>query len=278
MNALGRTRVLGGIIGLALILSACGGGGPIAANETRESQSFSVSGEVTVTVSTYNGTIDVRAGGDDQVRVEVTKRGGGDTDAEAKADLNNIQLALSQSAGSVKLVATHSGTAPENSAVSFVVTVPPASTLEASVDNGSIKVDGVKGDVTLTAGNGDLTVRGVDEGVISAKTTNGNVTLEGREVASVTATSSNGSVSFAGSLAESDAANRLDAGNGSASLTLPADAQFAIDATTANGALTSGFDFQGDLRPRSVEGTIGASPAFSVVIRVQNGNITISKQ
>ena len=276
MNVLNRKSALGSLIALALLLSACGGGGG-ATNEAKVSQSFSVDPDVQVTVTTYNGVIEIRTGGDDQVQVDVTKRGGGDTDAQAKNDLDNIQLSLSQAGGVVKLIATHRGQIPSNSAASFRVTVPAGAKLTLSLDNGTVNVGGVKGGATITASNGDITVRGVEEGLISAKTTNGNVTLEGREVSSLVASSSNGSVSFEGSLAESNAANRIDVGNGGATLKLPSDAQFGIDALTSNGALTSDFTFQGDATPKSVKGTIGASPAFGIVIRVKNGDISIKK-
>ena len=135
MRALNRNIVLGSLIGLALIVSACssGGGASAGTNEAQVSQSFSVDADVKVTVTTYNGTIEVRAGTDDKVQVEVTKRGGGDTDAEAKADLDNIQLSLAQAGGAVKLVATHKGRIPSNSAASFVVTVPSKATLSVSL-------------------------------------------------------------------------------------------------------------------------------------------------
>ncbi|HET7090221.1 MAG TPA: DUF4097 family beta strand repeat-containing protein [Anaerolineae bacterium] len=279
MKVFNRTQWLCGLVGLALILSACGGGAaPAGDNQATVSQSFAVDEDVTVTVSTYNGAIEIRTGSSDQVLVEVTKRGGGKTDAEAKRDLDNIQLALNQAAGSVKLVATHRGQAPADSAASFVVTVPAGAAVVASLTNGTIAVNGVKRDVTVTANNGDLTVRGVEEGAITARTTNGNVTLEGREVASLVASSSNGSVSFQGSVAESNAANRIDVGNGSISVTLPGDAQWGVDALTSNGVLTSDFTFQGNTTPTSVKGTVGASPTFGIVIRIKNGNITIKKQ
>lgn len=278
MKTFNRTPILCGLIGLALILSACSGGGPVGKNLAKVSQSFAVDGDVTVTVATYNGMIEVQPGSSDQVRVEVTKSGGGDTDAQAKADLDNIQLALTQAAGDVKLVATHKGSIPASSAVSFSVVVPAEATLVMSLDNGTVTVNGVKGSVAVTASNGEITIRGVEEGAITAKTTNGNVTLEGREVASLVAASTNGSVSFQGSLAESNAANRIDVGNGSVSLALPGDTQWGIDALTSNGALTSDFAFQGDTTSKSVRGTIGAAPTFGVVIRVKNGDISIKRQ
>jgi DUF4097 and DUF4098 domain-containing protein YvlB len=271
-----------GLIGFALVLSACGGAtGSTNSNdvsqEAKVNQAFTVTGDVTVTISTYNGDIKVTTGSVDQVQVEVVKHGGGTTDAEAKADLDNIQLSLSQTSGNVKLVATHAGRVPTNSKASFVVVMPPDSKVVATLDNGSITVDGVKGGVYATSTNGELNITGAGKADLTAKTVNGNVTLTGQEVTKLTASSSNGNVSFIGSLAESKAANRIDVGNGNATFGAPGDTQFGIDALTSNGALTSDFVFQGDSTKSSVKGTIGSSPTFSVVVRVKNGSITLRK-
>ncbi len=275
-----------GLIGIGLILSACSGnapagagtpGGTLGTSEARVTQSFTVNGSVAVTIDSYNGDIKVKAGGSDQVQVEVIKHGGGTTDAQAKADLDNIQLSLTQAAGSVKLIATHKGAVLTNSTASFIVTMPAGSTLVASVDNGTVTVDGINGDVTATVGNGDITITNAGKGDLSAKTTNGSLTLSGSNVASITASTSNGNTSFVGSIAASKAANRIDAGNGSVNVTLPGDAQFGFDALTSNGNVTSDFTFQGDTTPASIKGTLGASPTFSLVVRVKNGGIALKK-
>src|SRR3989304_4942396 len=152
--------VVSSLIGLALTLSGCSGSGaPVSSgagglNEAQDSQSFSVIGDVTVTISTYSGDINVKAGSSDKVQVDVVRHGGGTTDAEAKADLGNIQTSLNQTAGNVKLIATHKGAAPTGSTASFVVTMPAGSILIASVDNGSMTIDGVIGSVTATGSHG----------------------------------------------------------------------------------------------------------------------------
>ncbi len=275
-----------GLIGVTLILSACSGnapatsavpGGTSGVNESRATQSFSFSGDVIVTIDTYNGDIKVKAGANDQVQVEVIKHGGGTSDTQTKADLNNIQLSLTQTSGNVKLIATHPGQVPANSAVSFIVTMPTSSTVVASADNGSIAVDGVGGDITAVMGNGSVTVSNAGQGDLSAKTTNGNVTLSGTNVASLKASTSNGDVSFAGSIAAGKAANRIDVGNGNADVTLPASGQFGIDALTSTGQVTSDFVFEGNTSPTAIKGTLGAAPTFNLTVRVKNGAITLKK-
>jgi len=285
MKALTWKWIVTGLIGVALVLSACntatsGPGQPAGSSgptEAKVTQAFTVSGDVTVTIDTYNGDINVKTGGTDQVQVEVVKRGGGTTDAQTKADLDNIQLSLSQAAGQVKLIATHKGVVPANSEALFNVTVPPGSAIVASVDNGSINVDGISADTTATVGNGDVTISNVSKGDLSAKSTNGNVILSGRDVASLKASTSNGNASFSGSVAASKAANRIDVGNGSATVSLPGDAQFGLDALTSNGSVASDFSFQGDTSSTAIKGTLGASPTFNLVVRVKNGAITFKK-
>jgi len=282
MSALSRKSIVSGLIGIALFLSACNasGSGSVSGGavvEAKSTQSFAVGEEVEVTVSTYNGAIEVRGGTGNQVQVEVTKRGGGDTEAASKADLDSIELSLTQAGAQVKLIATHKGPIPPNSSASFVVTVPAGSTLSATLDNGAITVNGVKGAVTATATNGDITVQGVEKNAISVKTTNGSLTLGGTGVTGVTGTTSNGNVSFQGSLAESSTDSRLEADNGNITLTLSADAQINIDASTANGTLKSDFTIEGEVAPKSAKGAIGATPVSRVVMRTQNGDVVIKK-
>ena len=276
--------ILCGLIGLGLVLSACSsspagstGASTSGQNEVRASQSFAVTGDVTVTINTYNGDVTVNSGNAAEVKVDVIKHGGGATDAGATADPGNIPRALTQTSGNVELAATPNRKTPSNSSASFLGTMPAGSTWAVALDNGTIRVDGIGGGVTATSTNGDITFVNANKGGISAKTTNGNVTTGGTAVASLTATSSNGNVSFAGSLADSSAANRLETGNGNADLTLPATAQFNLDAQTENGALTSDFVFQGDTSSKTVNGTVGASPGFKLTVRVKNGLITVKK-
>jgi DUF4097 and DUF4098 domain-containing protein YvlB len=275
-----KLSVIGWVM-LALVIAACGGGtpGPSGSNvpDVNASQSFAVSGDVTVSITTYAGDIKVTAGAAGQVQVQVIKHGGGATDAAAKTDLENIQLSLNQTSGKITLLATHRGAVPNNSSASFVVVVPAGSTIVATNDDGKVSIDGVTGGVTASTTSGDIAITNSDKNDLVAKTTNGNVTLSGKLVTSVRASTSNGNVSFSGSFDKNTAANRLDVGNGNASLTLPGDAQFGIDASTANGTLASDFTFQGTNAPDSVKGTLGSTPTFGIVIRVKNGTVTIKK-
>ncbi len=269
-----------GFMVMALVLAACGGSQGTSTSgvaDSNVSQSFAVNGDVTVTITTYAGNIQVNAGGSGQVQVQVVKHGGGDTDAVAKSDLDNIQLSLTQTAGKINLTATHRGVIPSNSAASFIVTVPAGSTLVASDDSGKVTIDGVTGGVTARTTSGDIAVTNADKNDLVVGTVNGNLTLSGKLMTSLRASSTNGNVSFSGSLDKNSAANRLDVGNGNANLTMPGDTQFGIDAATSNGTLASDFTFQGDTSPTSAKGTLGASPLFNIVIRVRNGTITIKK-
>jgi DUF4097 and DUF4098 domain-containing protein YvlB len=281
MKALAR-KSWAGVVALALILSACSNtnqvgtpGGPSNAAEAKVTQSCTVNGPAVVTIETYNGDISVKASSGDQVLVEVTKHGGGTTEAEAKTDLDNIQLSFTQAAGTVKLAATHKGRVPANSAASFIVSIPPSSTLVATIDNGVVSVDGVMGDVTATSNNGDVTITNAGPSDVSAKSTNGSVRVSGKEVASVKASTANGNVAFSGSIAGSKAANRLDVGNGNVEVTLPKEVQFNLDAATSNGKVVSDFVFEGNASPTAVKGALGTAPAFGLTIRVKNGSIAL---
>lgn len=268
-----------GLLVLACVLAACGGAAAPAGTtaDANVTQSFAVNGDVTVTITTYAGDVKVNAGGAGQVQVQVLKHGGGATDAAAKSDLDNMQLSLNQSSGKINLTATHRGSVPAGSSVSFIVTMPAGSVVVASAESGKVTIDGVQGGVTARTTSGDIIVTNADNNDLVATTVNGNLTLSGKSLTSLRASSTNGNVSFSGSLDKNTAANRLDVGNGNASLTLPGAMQFGLDALTSNGALTSDFAFQGTISPTAIKGTIGSTPTFNVVIRVKNGTITVKK-
>src|SRR5512143_1071757 len=153
-----------GLLVLACVLAACGGAAAPAGTtaDANVTQSFAVNGDVTVTITTYAGEVKVNAGGAGQVQVQVMKHGGGATDAGSKGDLDNMQLSLNQSSGKINLTATHRGTVPVGSLVSFIVRMEAGSGCVALGDSGKVTIDGVQGGVTARTTSGDIIVTNAD--------------------------------------------------------------------------------------------------------------------
>jgi DUF4097 and DUF4098 domain-containing protein YvlB len=250
----------------------------------------------TIVVETFNGNIDITIGAGTAVKVDVTKRGSGDTTDEAKADLKNIQVTMNQEGSTVRVTAqrTDKRTDIGNSGASAKLTVPPGSILQLRTSNGKVTASGEAAAVTVQSSNGAVDVRGAT-GALDLKTSNGNITTNGgsetialetsngvidatttKEV-QITATSSNGGLKFSGPLA-ANSKNVLRTDNATIVVTLPAAASFTLDASTSNGKIASGFAVKGD-NPRDTElkGTVGSDPQTSLKLQTSNGNIEIRK-
>jgi DUF4097 and DUF4098 domain-containing protein YvlB len=287
---------------VVVILAACGpttGGVSLGVNRATSEEVVSASftaEKPTIVVDTFNGAIDITVSPGTAVKVDVTKRGSGDTADEAKADLKNIQVTMNQEGSTVHVTAQRSDKRTDvgNSGASAKLTVPPGSILQLRTSNGKVTSSGEAADVAVQSSNGAIDVRGAT-GALDLKTSNGSITVNGgsetialetsngaivattTKEAQITATSSNGSLSFSGPLA-AQSKNVLRTDNAMIVVTLPAAASFTLDAATSNGKIISDFAVKGD-NPRDTElkGTVGSDPQASLKLQTSNGNIEIRK-
>jgi DUF4097 and DUF4098 domain-containing protein YvlB len=286
---------------VVLMLAACGPTGGMSVAVNRATAEEVVSGSFTaekptIIVETFNGNIDVTVSAGTTVKVDVTKRGSGDTQDEAKADLKNIQVTMNQDGSTVRVTAQRTDKRADtgNSGATAKLTVPAGSILQLRTSNGKIASSGEAAAVTAESSNGAIDVRGV-AGPLDLKTSNGSITVNGgsdtllldtsngaidvttSKEAQITATSSNGAIKFTGPLAAAGK-NMLRTDNAVIVVTLPADSSLTLDAATSNGKITSAFAVKGD-NPRDTElkGTVGGSPQTSLKLQTSNGNIEIRK-
>jgi len=284
----------------ALILAACGPttGASLGVNRATAEEVVSASFNAekpTIIVETFNGNVDVTVGGGTTVKVDVTKRGGGDTPDEAKSDLKNIQVAMNQEGSTVRVTAQRSDRpAADNSGASAKLVVPPGSILQVRTSNGKVTTSGDTAAVTVQSSNGAIDVRGAN-GALDLKTSNGNITVSGgsetltlessngaidatttKEV-QITATSSNGGLRFSGPLT-AKGKNVLRTDNALIAVRLPAASSFTLAAGTSNGKIVSDFVVKGD-NPSDTElkGTVGGDPQTSLNLQTSNANIEIRK-
>jgi DUF4097 and DUF4098 domain-containing protein YvlB len=289
------------LLAAALALTACGPTTGVSVGVNRATAEEVVSASFTaekptIVVETFNGNIDVAVSAGSAVKIDVTKRGSGDTADEAKADLKNIQVTMNQEGSTVRVTAQRSDkrTGADNSGASAKLTVPPGSILQLRTSNGKVTTSGETADVSVQNSNGTVDVRGA-AGALDLKTSNGNITVNGgsetialetsngtieastTKDVQITATSSNGSLKFSGPLA-AKSKNVLRTDNATIVVTLPAAASFTLDASTSNGKIASDFVVKGD-NPRDTElkGTVGGDPQASLKLQTSNANIEIRK-
>ncbi len=283
------------------VLAACQPTAGVSLGTNRATADEVVSGSFnaekpTIIVETFNGNIDVSVSGGTVIKIDVTKRGSGDTPEEAKSDLTNIQVNMNQEGSTVRVTAQRSDKRTDvgNSGASAKLVVPPGSTLQIRTSNGKVTTSGEMAAVTVQSSNGAIDVRGAT-GALDLKTSNGNITANGgsekialetsngaieatttKEV-QITATSSNGALRFNGPLA-AQSKNVLRTDNAPVVVTLPAASNFTLDAGTSNGKITSDFAVKSDNpSDTDLKGTVGSNPQATLSLQTSNANIEIHK-
>jgi DUF4097 and DUF4098 domain-containing protein YvlB len=144
--------------------------------------------------------------------------------------------------------------------VSYEIWVPTAASLELKANNGSIRVEGTRGQIRAHTLNGSVTLKDVG-GDVEGETTNGSLTVD---VAAGSAWNGKGL--------------RLKTVNGSIHLQLPGSFGAEVEASTVNGSLKSDFSTNQDPKERhNVRFTIGAGGP-KIEAETVNGSVKISRQ
>jgi hypothetical protein len=277
-----------------LALSACGAYisiNPFTAEET-VTQSFTADVTPRIVVEMFNGSVDVVTGNDDTVKIDVIKRGGGVSQADAEDDLKNVEVTMTQDGDTIRVTAKRTDQRVDfgNSGASAQLRVPagaildlrssngpittsgPVGDVSAQTSNGSIDVRGSLGQLDLNTGNGPITING-GSGLLDVETSNGRIDITADNVVVIGRTS-NGPLRFTGSLAQGRSEMRTS--NGSIVVTLPADAQFVIDADTSNAKISSDFAVTAqDFSDTRLRGTVGNDPGTTLELQTSNGPIEI---
>jgi hypothetical protein len=290
-----RKIVFLAILPIAMIaLSACDANfsiNPFTAEAT-VTQSFTPDGTARLVVEMFNGSVDVVAGSDDTVKIDVIKRGGGVSQAAAEDDLNNVEVTMTQDGDTIRVVARRADRRIDigNSGASARLRVPNGAILDLRTSNGKIITSGPVGDVTAQTSNGPIETRG-SLGQLDLNTSNGSITIDGGSGAINVETSnapiditadhvvvvgrtSNGPFRFSGSLASGR--SEMITSNANLVVTLPADAQFVVDADTSNAKISSDFAVTAqDFSDNRLRGTVGDDPGTTLKLHTSNGGIDL---
>lgn len=224
------------------------------AHITREEKRFAVSGVPELTLTTFDGAIELRSGDAKTVIVEIEKRGptqeGVDQlRVETRQDGNRIEVEVKRP--SREVVFFGMGSTPT---ARLIVTMPREGNVTAKSGDGSIKIEEVHGRLELRTGDGSIRGRDVG-GQMTFSTGDGSVTLDSA-TGDLDVDTGDGSVAISGKL---DAV-KLHTGDGA--ITLRADAGTAMTAdwslTTGDGsvALYLPSDFGAELDAHTGDGTI----------------------
>jgi len=262
---------------------------------TREEKRFTIAGAPELKLTTFDGAIEIHAGGDAKtVIVEIEKRGPTQESIdqlkiETKQDGNRIEIEVKKP--SREIVAF--GIGHMSPSAKLIVTMPRDGNITARSGDGSIRIDDVHGTLDLHTGDGSVKARDV-AGKIKVSTGDGSVTLDSAD-GDLDIDTGDGSVSVSGKLgivklhtsdgsitlrADSGTAMKddwsLSTGDGGVVLYLPKDFGADLDANTGDGSIRNELDITtdsgGESGRRSLRGKLGAG---GKMLRIRTGDGSI---
>jgi len=281
------------VLGAAVVATGCvvvDSQGHIVRDEKR----FTVSGTPDLRLSTFDGAIEIRAGDDRTVVVEIEKRGPtreavDRLQVDARQDGNRIEVTVKKPSGDMGIFFLgHSSPTAK-----FIVTMPRQGNVTATSGDGSIRAEQVHGRLDLRTGDGSIRATDIG-GQLALHTGDGSVTLDGTD-GDLDLDTGDGGVSVGGKLgvvkvhtgdgsvtfrAEPGTVMRddwsIETGDGGVSVYLPSEFGAELDASTGDGTIRTNLqvntDGGGEVKKRSVRGRLGAG---GKTLRIKTGDGSI---
>ena len=219
-----------------------------------------VPGARTLVLDGFDGSVELTAAAGEAAALTFIKRARGDSDADAREMLEDVQIAEEGDEQTYRF--SLQTDRPEQTSVDVRGAIPPQTALRIEMTSGSVSLSGVDGPIQVTNENGNVRIAGAGESV-SVQTQAGAVDVGLR-------------------LLPARASVNLRTANGDVTLGLPAEASARIEAETQVGDIrVQGLDFTDRrLRPEgagaSFTGRLGAGNA-NVELHTQNGAITLQE-
>ena len=210
-----------GLLAGGLLLSPpCPG---LAKDQLREEfrQTYSLAADGRLMLDNVNGEIRITTWDRAEVKMEAVKK------ADSQEHLDAVQIEVESNADRLQIKTRYPNTKPgepreqnPSASVDYTLTVPRQARLEkVATVNGSVTIDGVRGDVAASTVNGPLTVKGL-AGEARLSSVNGTVESSFDKLEGVKSVS-------------------LKTVNGKVVLTLPPDADADISVKTIGGSISA---------------------------------------
>ena len=259
----------------------------------REEKRFTVAGVPELKLTTFDGAIEIHAGGDEKtIVVEIEKRGPSrealdQLKIETKQEGDRIEIEVKKPARETIMI----GIGPMSPSAKLIVTMPRNGNVTARSGDGSIRIDDIRGKLQLRTGDGAIRARGIG-GEMSLSTGDGSVTLDSAE-GDIAVDTGDGSVSVSGKLgavklntsdgsitlrAEPGTAMKddwsLTTGDGGVVVYLPSEFGAELDAHTGDGSIRNELQMSdgGESGRRTVRGKLGAG---GKLLRIRTGDGSI---
>ncbi len=226
------------------------------------------------------GDITITGGGGDEVRIDAVKRARGRDDADARAQLERIEIEIIELSNRIEVRTMAPGLRPRNAygSVDFTIALPQDANVAVRNVSGNIQVSRVRGelraqtvsgnvtmtdtpklsvlrsvsgDITLNNGasetalnvntvSGSLIVKGLKSRSLDVGSVSGDVLLDRIESERVNTRSVSGNVRYGGALAR-NGRYEFSSHSGDILLELTSDTGFDVEASTFNGDVRSDY-------------------------------------
>jgi len=233
---------------------------------------YTLSGKGEVRVQTSDGNVDVHAGSGNTVDARVTTTGW-------RIGPEQVRVTERQTGNRVELEVhlPHFNWNVGNRSVHIELSVPRECDLEIRTSDGNITTEGVKGELRLSSGDGNI--RGASlEGALDAGTGDGNLTVDGR-FDRLNLKSGDGRIDArvnSGSKMTEDWSMR--SGDGDVALRLPGNFAADLNLHTGDGHIQLGFPLtvSGSLRESDMHGKLNGG-GLMLTVHTGDGSIRIDK-
>jgi hypothetical protein len=235
------------VIGIA-ILAACTL--PAAAAEGTFDRSLQVTGTVNLQIETGSGSINVRTGGANELRVTGHIRSS-DWMGSAEERVKKLESnpPIQQSGNDIRIGHIDDPDLRRNISISYDVVVPTSTQLRSSTGSGNQDVSGISGSLDASTGSGSLKISSIGSSV-RAHSGSGNIDIDGAG-GNVTVRAGSGTIHA------SRVAGGFDGETGSGHLTLEQTAPGSVRAETGSGGLDL-HNVHGSLQAQAGSGNIKA--------------------
>jgi DUF4097 and DUF4098 domain-containing protein YvlB len=229
----------------AIVMTLCGV--PALASEATFERTLSVSGTVTLHVSTGSGNIHISAGSDNQIHIfGRVKSNWGGSEQRVKEIAANPPI---EQTGSIVRIGSHQENM-HNISIDYEIKAPAKAYLEASSGSGNVTDDGVGVNARLNSGSGNIHATGLHDS-FTAGTGSGNIYAEQVGTGDVKANTGSGNIELrnisGGLKAETGSGDiklggtaksewKVTTGSGSVEI-WPGSSGFTLDASTGSGSI-----------------------------------------
>lgn len=284
----------------------------IASSEAHFDRTLTVSGPVTLNISTGSGDIHVTPGDTNTVVVHARVRANGGWFSGSGADDRIKQIVdnppIEQSGNAITIGKKQDWHWGNNISIDYEVTTPRQTSLTASTGSGDVRANGLNGDFKANSGSGDLNIDEMTgygnvstgsgnirvkdlSGAAKLDTGSGDVELSQSTRADAQARTGSGNIHInnaqggvrahtgSGDLEVSGTPNaewHLETGSGSVNVSPTSGSKFTLNASSGSGGIHSDqpLTMQGALDKHHVQGTVnGGGP--TVYVETGSGGVHI---